>query len=284
MLTRSAKKSIAAAVLAGLFAAACSSAGANLMKTAAAESRQALAAGDFQKAIDAYKVPFKRDPHRKGLAAAYARAVEEIYLVAEHARGRQDFALAGRIYRVLFDNAPDLKNIAGGMTFNKSDLEAGLRDCHIALVDAQARQEMKAGSLVKALGFYPPLFKEYPRDSGLSSRYLRIVQDIEALGDKARADGNFAQAGLVYALLLENFPALEERQAAPPLTRTELTAGLALCRESLTKTGLAEYRKGNLAKAIAVWESLLVFDPDNAEIKKAVETAKTQLNEMLKKK
>ena len=56
------------------------------------------------------------------------------------------------------------------------------------------------------------------------------------------------------------------------------------CRESLTKAGLAEYRKGNLEKAIAVWESLLVFDPDNAEIKKAVETAKTQLNEILKKK
>ena len=89
---------------------------------------------------------------------------------------------------------------------------------------------------------------------------------------------------MIFALLLENFPALEERQAAPPLTRAELAAGLALCRESLTKTGLSEYRNGNLAKAIAVWESLLVFDPDNAEIKKAVETAKTQLNEILKKK
>ena len=55
-------------------------------------------------------------------------------------------------------------------------------------------------------------------------------------------------------------------------------------RESLTKTGLREYRNGNLAKAIAVWESLLEFDPDNEEIKKAVKTAKTQLNEILKKK
>jgi tetratricopeptide (TPR) repeat protein len=281
---RSAKKSIGAAVLAGLFASACSSAGANFMKTAAAESRQALAAGDFQRAIDAYKVPFKRDPHRKGLAAAYARAVGEIYLAAEHARGRQDFVLAARIYRVLLDNSPDFKNLAGGVSFSKGDLEAGLRDCRIALVDAQARQEMKAGNLAKALGSYTPLFKEYPRDSGLSSRYLRIVQDIEALGDKARADGNFAQAGLIFALLLENFPALEERQATPPLTKAELAAGLALCREGLTKTGLREYRNGNLAKAIAVWESLLVFDPDNAEIKKAVETAKTQLNEILKKK
>jgi len=51
----------------------------------------------------------------------------------------------------------------------------------------------------------------------------------------------------------------------------------------LTKAGLEEYRKGNLAKAIAVWEGLLSFDPNNVEIRKAVDTARIQLNEIIKK-
>ena len=58
---------------------------------------------------------------------------------------------------------------------------------------------------------------------------------------------------------------------------------MAACRESLTQSGLAEYRKGNLAGAIAFWEGLLSFDPNNAEIKKAVGTAKTQAAEIKKK-
>jgi cytochrome c-type biogenesis protein CcmH/NrfG len=62
-----------------------------------------------------------------------------------------------------------------------------------------------------------------------------------------------------------------------------LAEGIAACREGLTKTGLEEYRKGNLAKAISVWEDLLSFDPDNTEIKKAVDTARTQLNKVIKK-
>jgi len=285
-MTRSVKRSIAAAVLAVSFAAACSLVVGNPVKRAAVESRQAMASGDFQRAVDAFNAPFQRDPQRKGLAEAYTKTVEEIHLVADRARGRQDFALARRVYRVLLDNFPDFtgRGIASGLSFSRSELEAGLRDCRIGLVEAEARQEMTAGNLAKALGLYLPLFKEYPRDAVLSSRYVRFVQDIRALADKAKADGNFGQAGMAYALLAGDLPAFDARQAVPLLSRAGLKAAIALCRESLTKAGLAEYRKGNLEKAIAVWESLLLFDPDNAEIKKAVETAKTQLNEIIKKK
>jgi cytochrome c-type biogenesis protein CcmH/NrfG len=51
----------------------------------------------------------------------------------------------------------------------------------------------------------------------------------------------------------------------------------------LTRKGLEEYRKGNLARAIAHWEGLLEFDPDNAEIRKAVETAVEQQKKLKKK-
>jgi cytochrome c-type biogenesis protein CcmH/NrfG len=43
---------------------------------------------------------------------------------------------------------------------------------------------------------------------------------------------------------------------------------------------MVEYRKGNLKGAISVWESLLAFDPDNEQIKKAIETARAQLQQI----
>jgi hypothetical protein len=44
----------------------------------------------------------------------------------------------------------------------------------------------------------------------------------------------------------------------------------------LSQRALDEYRKGNLAAAISLWKSVLVFDPDNAAIAKAIKTATLQ--------
>lgn len=46
---------------------------------------------------------------------------------------------------------------------------------------------------------------------------------------------------------------------------------------------LDEYRKGNLAGAISIWKSILEFDPNNADIKKAINTATIQLKNLQQK-
>jgi cytochrome c-type biogenesis protein CcmH/NrfG len=87
----------------------------------------------------------------------------------------------------------------------------------------------------------------------------------------------------VNVFLLKNFASFEGLRPPVAFSKEALTKAVAVCRESLTKAGLTEYRKGNLAEAIAVWKGLLSFDPDNAEIKKAVNTARTQLDGIKKK-
>jgi hypothetical protein len=47
---------------------------------------------------------------------------------------------------------------------------------------------------------------------------------------------------------------------------------------------LDEYRKGNLAGAISIWKSILEFDPNNADIMKAINTATIQLKNLQQKK
>jgi tetratricopeptide (TPR) repeat protein len=276
-------KILRAAALAGLLVAACSTAGTNLVKQVSTESRQSLAAGDFQKAIDPYKVAFQRDPGNKELAAGYAGTLEEIRRVADVARGRQDHEQAGRIYRVLLNNYADYKALAPTLTFQKPYLEASLRTCRVALADAQARQAMKAGNAARALDLSSAVLKEYPGNADAKANGGKLVQEIKASADKAMADKDYARAGRLYVLVLKDSPSFEGGPPAAPLDRAAITKALATCREVLTKTGLEEYRKGNLTKAIAVWEGLLSFDPDNTEIKKAVQTAKTQQGGIIKR-
>jgi len=267
-----------------LFFSACASANRTLLKQASGESRQFLAAGDFAKAIDVLKEAHKKNPRNKKLEANYIRTVEEIKRTADRALGRRDYAVAGNIYRVLSDDYADFRPFAARLTFKKSYLDATIRYCRMAILDGQAQQELKAGNYAKALDLYPVILKEYPGDAELAASCMRTLREIKTAGDKALADKDFGQSGKVNVLLLKNFQSFEGLEPAPAFTRTDLEKAIAACRESLTKMGLSEYRKGNLAKAIAVWEELLAFDPENAEIKKAVETAKTQLNRLIKKK
>ena len=56
------------------------------------------------------------------------------------------------------------------------------------------------------------------------------------------------------------------------------------CKTFLYEKALDQYRSGNLSDATAIWKSILEFDPENAEIKKAVDTATIQLRNLEKMK
>jgi tetratricopeptide (TPR) repeat protein len=246
--------------------------------------RQDLKAGNYAKAIDAYPLAFKEYPGDETLAAKYLQTVQEVKAVGDKALAVKDFAQAGRIYRVLLVNYSNFKSLAAKLTFSKSVLEAAVRNCRISLVDDQARQYLKAGNYAKALAAYPGAFKEYLGDPAIKAKYLQTVREVKAAGDGALALKDFSRAGKVYALLLRSYPAFEGVKPGPPFGRPDLVEGLSLCRDRLTQAGLEEYRKRKLASAIAIWEDILAFDPDNAEIKKAVETARTQFKRIDKKK
>jgi tetratricopeptide (TPR) repeat protein len=277
------RRTLAGAVLAGLLITACSTANKSLTRQTAVESRKSLEAGDYEKALDRFKMALKRNPRGRELTANYIRTVEEVKRAADVAMDRRDYARAGEIYRILLDSYPDFGTFAAELTFKRAQLEKAQKSCRTALVEGQARQALKAGDIAGALEAFQGSLKEDPRDPDLAAKYLGAVEEVRALWERARLEKDFGQAGLVSVVLLKSYPSFEGLRPPDALTRESLQETIAACRESLTQAGLAEYRKGNLAKAIAVWESLLAFDPDNAEIKKAATTARTQLNELIKK-
>jgi tetratricopeptide (TPR) repeat protein len=260
-----------------LLGSACSTTNRSLTKLASLESRKSLAAGDFEKALSVLHEAAKKNPSDTEHTTNYVRTVEEIKKAADRARGQREYARAGGIYRLLSDNYSDFRAFTTKLTFTKARLETALKECRIAAVDNPAALAVKAGDFARAIDLFHAAFKANPVDVELAAKYRATVDEIKAIANDAFGADDFSRAGIMNVLLLKNLAAFEGLKPPVAFNRELLEVAVGACRESLTKTGLTEYRKGNLAKAIAVWESLLSFDPDNEEIKKAVNTAKTQL-------
>ncbi len=52
------------------------------------------------------------------------------------------------------------------------------------------------------------------------------------------------------------------------------------CSAAILQEGMFEYRKGNLGRAISIWEDVLKFDRDNRIVNKAITTARKQLDNL----
>jgi tetratricopeptide (TPR) repeat protein len=268
-------------VLAGLSLVACASANkAALRRTSVGPSRS-FAVGDFGKAIDLHRGLYEKDPQNAKIVVGYVAEVEAVKRAGDRARRRGNFLAAQRAYRALIDDWDAISAIAGKLGFRRTDLEAGLRDCRIATYRRLFRQELLAGHHDGALAVYQDAAREYPGDMSVKTMYAKGVGEIRAMGAKALAARDFALAGKITGLLLNNLDSFgglwapAEREAAE---RKDLTDALHACSFGLATSGLAEFRKGNLDKAIALWADALAFDPENLEIRAAVEAAKTESN------
>jgi tetratricopeptide (TPR) repeat protein len=276
---------VVVAAAAGLALAACVSANRATVERGPSETARYLAVGEYQKAIGLQKAMRRKDPRSKKVAAEYVATVEKIKKAADAARGRSDYAEAAATYRALLESWDGGKAVVGALTFKKSDLEAGLGICRSAIRGQEARREMKAGNFGKAVGLYRAALLDQPGERSARADYASAILEIKAAGDRALAERDYAAAGRIHGLLLNNLGSFEGleglgKAAAASLRKDRLVEAIKVCRQGLTNSGLVEYRKGDLEKAIEIWDSLLAFDPGNAEIKKAVETAKAQLGKV----
>ncbi len=145
----------------------------------------------------------------------------------------------------------------------------------------RARPHMQAGEYQKAIDAYHAGHRKAPRDQSLLEAYVQSLESMADTADQARARQEIGAAGKTYAILLKNYPRFTGFEQELSFTRSSLNAKLADCKKTLFKQGFQEYRKGNLSRSIAVWEDLLVIDPQNTDIKEALRTAKLQRKNLL---
>lgn len=145
-----------------------------------------------------------------------------------------------------------------------------------AQADNPAKKHMEAGEYQKAIDVYNVEYQKHPHDLSLAREYVKSIENIASAADKALAKEDFASAGRNYDVLLKNYAHFKGFDKELSFNSIYLNEKLSYCKKAIFKQGFQEYRKGNLSEAIALWQDLLVIDPQNTDIKKTLRTAKLQ--------
>ncbi len=141
---------------------------------------------------------------------------------------------------------------------------------------------MADGSLERSLELFSSVWKENPEHNGVGRDYPEALSRLKISGDESFRQGRLEEAGKRWSAALRYSAFLADKGRQVPFNRTEVRAGIDRASKNLMEKGLVEYRKGNLESAIAVWKSILAYDPSNEEAARSVKTASTQLENLKK--
>jgi tetratricopeptide (TPR) repeat protein len=243
-----------------------------------------LEAGKFQKAIDLCKEIYQKYPQDSTVRSDYIKTLESIKSSGDGAFERNDFKLAGNIYEILVRNWVHFSDFSQSLSFKKNFLENKTKTSRCLFTEEQVSSHLKAGEFRKAIDICKEIYQKYPQDPTVRSGYIKTLESIKSSGDGAFKKSDFALAGCVYGLLLKNYSSVGGLNGSLSFNREGLTLRIGDCKKILFEKGLEKYRSGNLNQAISLWKSILVFDPENQEIKKAVDMASLQSKNLQKAK
>jgi tetratricopeptide (TPR) repeat protein len=248
------------------------------------QAQMELKAGKFQRAIDIYKEIYQKYPQDPSIQSSYIKTLESIKSGGDRAFEENNFKLAGNIYEVLARNWVHFADFSQRLSFKKNFLEKKIKISRCLFIEEQVSSHLRVEEFPKAIVIYREVYQKYPQDPTVRSGYIKTLESIKSGGDKAFERSDFALAGRVYRILLNNFSSVSRLNGSFSFNREGLTARIRDCKKILFEKGLEQYRSGNLDQAISIWKSILVFDPESHEIKKVVDMATLQLRNLQKAK
>jgi tetratricopeptide (TPR) repeat protein len=148
--------------------------------------------------------------------------------------------------------------------------------------EKQARSCLKNGDVQKGIDIYRGLIQQYPWDTTVRNGYVSLLESIKGQADLNFKRKDFAQAGRTYRILLKNYSSLSHLNRFFSYNAELLDTGIETCRKILFEDALEQYRSGNLSQAISIWKNILTFDPENLEVKKAMDKAILQTRNLEK--
>jgi tetratricopeptide (TPR) repeat protein len=134
----------------------------------------------------------------------------------------------------------------------------------------------------RALEMFAAAWKDGPGHPGVTKDFHAALAGLKNSGDEAFRQGRLEEAGRRWSAALRYTSHPAEKGKPLPFGKAEIRAAIDRASSSLMEKGLAEYRKGNLEAAIAIWKSILAFDPSHVDAARSVQTATTQLENLKK--
>ena len=148
----------------------------------------------------------------------------------------------------------------------------------------QSKQDFNIGNYSRAIDVYKLSFAKYPENQKLLSNYLKTLENIKRVADRAFEKKDYNLAGQTYYTLLKNYSNFKNFAELLSFNSEFLNARVTECRTCVSRKGLEQYRKRNFREAISIWKNLLAFDPNNIYIRNAIDTATIQLKTLEGKK
>ncbi|PWB62422.1 MAG: hypothetical protein C3F14_09950 [Deltaproteobacteria bacterium] len=134
----------------------------------------------------------------------------------------------------------------------------------------------------RALELFAAAWKESPGHPGVEKDFPKAISSLKAEGDEAFLRGRLEESGKRWSAALRSLSHPAAKGNSYSFTKNDLRASIDKLSANLMEKGLIEYRKGNLEAAIAVWKSILSYEPTHAEAARSVKTASTQLENLKK--
>jgi tetratricopeptide (TPR) repeat protein len=252
------------------------------VKNTTDEVHREFESGGSQKALDTYQLTHKKYPEDSEILKSYTETIESMKVQGDEAFDKKDFFQAQIIYDLLLKNFPRFSNFANLLSFKKDFLVTRLKMSRILPAKKQAQSCLKNGDVQKGIDIYSGLIREYPKDTTVRDGYVSLLESIKARADLDFKGKDFVDAGRSYRILLRNYSSVRSLKRFLSYNAGLLNTRIETCRKILFEDALRQYRSGNLSLAISIWKNILTFDPENQEVKKAMDKAILQTGNLEK--
>jgi tetratricopeptide (TPR) repeat protein len=146
----------------------------------------------------------------------------------------------------------------------------------------EAQAYIALGEYPKALKAYSDAYKKYPHNAELQESYARAGEQLKSIAYAAFEKKDFPAAGSIFNVLLASDITGKDLAESLSFDCGYLSKQIKICSEALMESGLIKYREGSLDDAVSLWKKALTFDPENRDVKKAIDKATVQLQKMKK--
>ncbi len=156
----------------------------------------------------------------------------------------------------------------------------GMETKEVDAVVNEAQAYVALGEYQKALEAYSQAYKKYPHNSELQESYARAGEQIKTIAYAALEKRDFSEAGRIFTVLRTSGITGKDLAGSLSFDCDYLSKQIKTCSETLMEIGLIKYREGGLDDAVSIWKKALTFDPENRDVKKAIDKATVQIQKL----
>lgn len=149
-------------------------------------------------------------------------------------------------------------------------------------VYAEGAAALLKGNPERALERFAEAWKENPGHAGVLQDFDEALNALKKAGDEAYRAGRYEQAGRSWTSALRYLGHPAARAHPLPFTKADLQAKIDRMTTALMEKAIVDYRQGNIEGAIALWKTILSYDPSHKEASQSLKTATTQLENLRK--